>query len=348
MKEISTIGLDIAKNVFQVHGVNKEGVAVEKKQVRRGQMFVYFAKMPPCLIGIEACATAHYWGRELSKMGHEVKLIPPAYVKPYVRRGKNDAVDAAAICEAVRRPCMRFVTIKTEEQQASLALHKARNLLIRQRTQLVNALRGHLAEFGVIFRPGAVGVHEAVVFLASPSVALPEMALQALRTLVSQYDAIVKAIFSYDQKIKEQHRASVESRRVATIPGIGIIGASAIAATVGDAKQFKSGREFSAWLGLTPKQNSSGGKTSLGGISRQGNAYIRRLLVLGATGQLRKGRGKQPAGGSAWFDALLARKPRRLATVALANKMARIAWALLTKQQDYCSQHEAKTPHAAA
>jgi transposase len=335
MKEISTIGLDIAKNVFQVHGVNKEGAVVEKKQVRRGQMFAYFAKIPPCLIGIEACATAHYWGRELSKMGHEVKLIPPSYVKPYVRRGKNDAVDAAAICEAVSRPHMRFVAIKTVEQQAALALHKTRDLLIRQRTQLANALRGHLAEFGFVFREGAVGVQQAIAFLSEPCATVPELARQALQIVGAQHDALAKAIADYDKKIREWHQANAESRRVATIPGIGIIGASAIAATIGDATQFKSGREFAAWLGLTPKQNSSGGKTTLGGISKQGNAYIRRLLVLGATGQLRKGRRNQTAGGSAWFDALVARKPKRVATVALANKMARVAWAVLVKQQDY-------------
>jgi len=334
MKEISTIGLDLAKNVFQVHGVDEKGAVVEKRQVRRHAMRGYFAKLPPCLIGMEACATAHYWGRELSKLGHEVKLIPPSYVKPYVRRGKNDAVDAAAICEAVSRPHMRFVAIKTEAQQSALMLHKTRDLLIRERVRLSNALRAHLAEFGFAFPVGEAGLREAVDYVNAPNASLLPLAQKALRILAAQYENLKKEIAALEKEIVAWHKASEVSRRLATIPGIGTLAASAIAATVGDASQFKSGRELAAWLGLTPRQNSSGGKERLGGISRQGNAYIRRLLVLGATGQMRGNR-RNNAPGGAWFGALLGRKPPKLAIVALANKTARVAWAVMTKQRDY-------------
>ena len=339
MKEIITIGLDIAKNVFQVHGVDQNGKVVEKKQVRRQAMLDYFAKLSPCLIGVEACATAHYWGRELSKLGHEIKLIPPSYVKAYVRRGKNDAVDAAAICEAVSRPHMRFVSIKTEAQQAALLLSKTRELLIRQRTQTSNALRGHLAEFGFVFPLGEAGMREALAFVNKPATtSLPSLAQKALRVFAAHYVAMQKDIDALEKEIVVWHKTSKESLRIATIPGIGALGASTIAATVGDASQFKSGREFAAWLGLTPRQNSSGGRERLGGITRQGNASIRRLLVLGATGQMR-GKRRENSPGGAWFGALLARKPPKIAIVALANKMARVAWAVMAKEQDYQPNH---------
>jgi transposase len=334
MKELSTIGLDLAKNVFQVHGVDSKGVVVEKRQLKRGAMLDYFAKLKPCLIGVEACATAHYWGRELNKLGHKVKLIPPTYVKPYVRRGKNDAVDAAAICEAVSRPHMRFVAIKTEDQQEVLMVHKTRDLLLRERVRLSNALRGHLAEFGFVFPAGEAGVREAVTFVSDPKGSLPPLAQKALQTLASHYLSIKKDIAALEKEIVAWHQTSEASRRVATIPGIGALGASAIVATVGDATQFKSGREFAAWTGLTPKQNSSGGKERLGHISRQGNAYLRRLLVLGATGQTRGSRRDKAAGGG-WFQSLLGRKPPRVAITALANKMARVAWAVMAKQRNY-------------
>lgn len=336
MKEISTIGLDLAKNVFQIHGVDREESVMEKKQVKRHQMLGYFAKLKPCLIGIEACATAHYWGRELSKLGHTVKLIPPSYVKPYVRRGKNDAVDAAAICEAVSRPHMRFVAIKTEDQQAVLMLHKTRDLLIRERVRLSNALRGHLAEVGFVFPQGEAGMREAIDTANNTENSLLPLARKALQTLAAQYLAMKKDIDALEKEILAWHRASEESRRVATIPGIGALGASAIVATIGDAAQFRSGRELAAWMGLTPRQNSSGGKERLGHISRQGNAYLRRLLVLGATGQLR-GKRREQAPGGAWFGALIGRKPPRVAITALANKMARVAWAVMAKKQDYRS-----------
>lgn len=334
MKEISTIGLDIAKNVFQIHGADKEGRVVEQRKIKRDKMRGYFAKLPPCLIGIEACATAHYWGRELSALGHEVRLIPPSYVKPYVRRGKNDAVDAAAICEAVTRPHMRFVAIKNEGQQAALMLHKTRDLLIRQRVQASNALRGHLAEFGYVFPLGEPGLREALAFVNGAPTGLPALAQKALRLLAAQYEALQKDAAALEKEILAWHKANADSRRLATIPGVGPLAASAIAATVGDARQFKSGRELAAWLGLTPRQNSSGGKERLGGITRQGNAYIRRLLVLGATGQMRGARRDKAAGG-AWFKTLCGRKPPRVAIVALANKTARVAWAVMAKQKTY-------------
>jgi transposase len=340
MKEISTIGLDLAKNVFQVHGVDSEGKTVEKKQIRRHQMLDYFAKLKPCLIGVEACATAHYWGRELRKLGHDVKLIPPSYVKPYVRRGKNDAVDAAAICEAVGRPSMRFVAIKSEDQQAVLMLHKTRDLLMRERIRLSNALRGHLAECGLVFPQGAAGFGEAIASINQPNASLLPLAQKALQALAAQYLAMKKDIAALEKEILAWHKASQESRRVATIPGIGALGASAIVATIGNAQQFKAGREFAAWTGLTPRQNSSGGKERLGGISKQGNAYLRRLLVLGATGQLRRGRREQTVGGG-WFKSLCGRKPPRVAIVALANKMARVVWAVMTKQENYQPRQQA-------
>jgi transposase len=346
MEKISTIGLDLAKNVFQVHGVNDGGQVVEQKQIRRHRMLTYFAKLPPCLIGIEACATAHYWGRELGKLGHQVKLIPPSYVKPYVRRGKNDAVDAAAICEAVTRPHMRFVAIKTEEQQAALMLHKTRDLLIRERVRVSNALRGHLAEFGYVFPLGAAGVREAITFAHKTDTDLPALAQKALQTLAAQYVDMQKDIVALEKEILTWHASNDVSRRLATIPGVGSLTASAIAATVGDAGQFKSGRELAAWVGLTPRQNSSGGKERLGGITRQGNAYIRRLLVLGATGQLRgERRDKAPGGG--WFKELCGRKPPRVATVALANKTARVVWAVMVRGQEYRPQQGGKMANAA-
>jgi transposase len=332
MEQISTIGLDLAKNVFQVHGIDAQGHVVEQKKIKRDKMLDYFAKLPRCLVGMEACATAHYWGRELRKLGHEVKLIPPIYVKPYVKRGKNDAVDAAAICEAVTRPHMRFVAIKTEDQQAALMLHKTRDLLMGQRVAISNALRAHLAEFGYVFVLGEAGVREALAFIKGEACALPTLARHAAQKLAAQYAAIKDDIKALEKDIAAWHKTNADSQRIATIPGIGALGASALAASIGDAKQFKSGRELAAWMGLTPRQNSSGGKERLGHITKQGNGYLRRLLVLGATSQLRTGR--LPAGGD-WFKALLKRKPTRVATVALANKMARVVWALMAKGQTY-------------
>lgn len=346
MKEISTIGLDIAKNVFQVHGVDKEGRVVEQKKLRRKDMLGYFLKLRRCVVGIEACATAHYWGRELGKLGHDVKLIPPSYVKPYVRRGKNDAVDAAAICEAVSRPHMRFVPIKSEDQQAALMLHKTRDLLIKQRTQQINALRAHLAELGYVFAEGNAGATQAQKAAQDDSTAMPACAKQALRVLAAQIETTHKAIADVEKSIRAWHQGNEASQLLATVPGIGVIAASSLAATIGDASQFKSGRELAAWIGLTPRQNSSGGKERLGSISKQGNASLRRLLVMGAVSQLRGDRRKKAPGGG-WFPSLLTRKPPLVAVVALANKMARVAWAVMSRREAYRSQSSAVSGAAA-
>lgn len=335
MESISIIGLDLAKRVFQVHGINAQQEVVVQKRLRRNEVVAWFATIAPCLVGIEACATAHYWGRELSKLGHQVKLIPPAYVKPYVRRQKNDRADAAAICEAVSRPSMRVVAVKTVDQQAVQVLHRSRELLIRQRTQVGNALRAHLAEFGLVFPQGVAGLTQAIRTIRDTSAGtIPAGAHDTLGTLVDQIDALKKAITRLDHQMQAWHRTTADSQRLATIPGIGVVTASAVLAAIGTGKQFRSGREFAAWIGLVPRQHSSGGKDRLGHISKQGNQYLRQLLVLGATAQLH-GQRRERAPGGAWFDALLRRKPGRVATVALANKMARVAWAVLTKGGSY-------------
>jgi transposase len=284
---------------------------------------------------MEACATSHYWGRELKKLGHEVRLIPPAYVKPYVKRQKNDRADAAAICEAVTRPAMRFVAIKDKDQQAVQVLHRTRELLIRQRVQLGNALRAHMAEFGWVFPLAMVGLAQAISAVRETSdTDLPVFVRQVLLGLVDQIDTVQKQIKSLDQQMIAWHRNHAESQRLATIPGIGVVTASAIVAAIGDGKQFRSGREFAASVGLVPRQNSSGGKDRLGRISKQGNSYLRQLLVLCATTQLR-GKCPEKAAGGEWFGQLLERKSARVASVALANKLARVAWAVLTKGENY-------------
>jgi transposase len=326
---ISTIGFDLAKNVFQVHGVDEAGEMVVRRQLRRGQVIPFFAGLDPCLVGMEACGSAHHWARELAALGHEVKLMPPSYVKPYVRRHKNDAVDAAAICEAVRRPSMRFVPVKGVEAQAVLVLHRTRALMVKSRTMLVNALRAHLAEFGHVAPQGRAGLSRLVELVAQGAHAgVPAAALPALTSLAEQIATLDGRIGGIERAIRAGHAASQPSRRVASVPGIGPIIASALTATVPDPAVFRSGREFAAWLGLTPRQNSSGGKQRLGAISRKGDRYLRTLLVLGATSLLRRRDALAP-GQRAWLESLMASKPARLVTVALANKLARIAWAVL-------------------
>lgn len=330
MKKISTIGLDLAKRVFQVHGINDLGQVEVQKQLRRADVLEWFGKQEACLVGMEACATSTYWAREIGKLGHEVRIIPPAYVKPYVRRQKNDKTDAAAICEAVSRPSMRFVALKTIEQQSVQVLHRTRELLITQRTQTINALRAHLAEFGCAFPLGNAGIAKAIEAVQNEEKsAFPALVRRVLLSLVDQIAKLKEEISKLDQQMFAWHRANADSQRLATIPGIGVVTASALVATIGNGKHFKSGRELAAWLGMVPRQNSSGGKEKLGRISKQGNGYVRRLLVIGATALLRGEYRKKAAGGD-WFIELLARKPARVATVALANKMARIAWAVLT------------------
>jgi transposase len=327
--------LDLATNVFQVHGVDAAGKVLVRKQLRRAEVLRFFATLPRCLIGMEACGTAHHWAREVTKLGHTVRLMPPAYVKPYVKRGKTDAADAAAIAEAVARPTMRFVAVKTTDQQAVLMLHKVRDLLVRQRTMLINALRGHLAEFGIIAARGPGGVTAAIAALHEGQDRLPELARQVLHALIDQMRVIGIEIAKAEQRVMAWHRASEASQRLATIPGIGPITASAIAAAVPDAAVFRSGRQFAAWLGLTPRAHSSGGKERLGGISKQGDScYIRRLLVIGATAVIRFARQDNNASKS-WAAELLKRKPARVVSVALANKTARIAWAILAHNQSY-------------
>jgi len=333
--DITTVGLDLAKNVFQVHGINSAGAVLVRRRLRRAQVCPYFSGLKPCLIGMEACATAHFWARELVALGHEVKIIPPSYVKAYVRRGKSDAVDAAAICEAVSRPNMRFVPIKTEGQQSALMLHKVRELLMRQQTMLVNALRAHMAELGMIAPQGRGKVKDITAVIEDDEdESIPELAKSALKPLVMQLRANEDATAALDVELKAWHKNSPASQRLATIPGVGYLTASAIAATVPDPSFFRSGREFAAWLGLVPRQNSSGGKQQLGRISKQGHRYIRKLLVVGATSVLRYARTKS-APGADWVNDLLERRPARLVTVAMANKTARIAWVLLARQETY-------------
>lgn len=332
--EITTIGLDIAKNVFQVHGVDGEGRAVLRRKVKRDQLLTLLGRPEPCLIGIEACATAHHWARQLEALGHEVRLMPPAYVKPYVKRNKNDAADAEAICEAVTRPTMRFVPIKSADAQSVLMLHRARHLLVRQRTAQVSAMRAHLAEYGVIAPKGRAHVRELVEALASGTAPIPELARQTLLLIAGMIDGLSRQIRAIEGELMAWHRATAECRRLETIPGIGFITATALAATVGDARVFRSGRQFAAWLGLVPKQHSSGGKERMGGISKMGDRYLRHLLVVGATAVIRYTRRKATT-VSIWADRLLERKPARLVSVAVANKMARIAWAVMAREEDY-------------
>lgn len=331
--KIRTIGLDLAKSVFQAHGVDETGKTVLVKRLHRKQMIPFFSKLPPCLIGVEACATAHHWARTLIAMGHDVRLMPPSYVKIYVKRGKSDALDAEAICEAVQRPTMRFVPVKTVEQQAILMTHRTRSLLVRQRTMSANALRAHLAEFGLVANPGIANL----VKLADRAFAdeeLPPYARRSLEILIRRLAELTEEIGALDQELRTWHAGNEASRRLAAIPGVGMITATAIAATVTDPEQFRSGRQFAAWLGLTPQQHSTGGKVRLGGVSKQGDRYLRRLLVVGATAVMRHAK-KHPTPLAAWVQGLLEKKPFRLVSVALANKLARIAWAVLTRRDVY-------------
>lgn len=335
--KITTIGLDLSKSVFQIHGVDEDGAPALMKQLRRKQMEPFFAKLPSCLIGIEACATAHHWARVLVGLGHEVRLMPPAYVKAYVKRGKNDAADAEAICEAVRRPTMRFVPIKSPDQQSILMIHRARSLVVRQRTMAANALRAHLAEFGRVANPGVQNILKlarSVFDELDDTKRLPELARTALAVLVRRLIELEEERQALDRTLLAWHKQNEASRRLAAIPGIGIVTATAIAATVSDPEQFRSGRQFAAWLGLVPRQRSSADKIRLGGISKQGDRYLRRLLVIGATAVIRHCRDKDTP-MAAWLRGLLEKKPVRVVSVALANKLARIAWVVLTRRETY-------------
>src|SRR6186997_2696302 len=332
MSKVSTIGLDIAKSVFQVHGVNVAGAVVIRRRIGRAKVLEYFGELPPCLVGIEACPSAHHWGRELQALGHMVRLIPPSYVKAYLKRSKNDANDAAAICEAVTRPSMRFVPIKTKEQQSALMLHRTRQLLVRQRTMLSNALRGHLAELGIVSAKGRNGTAELLRIIADDRV--PPAVCGILTVLARQYGAIGAEIASIDKSIMALHRGCEASRRLAEIPGIGPVGATALVAEIGDWNTFSSGRSLAAWIGLVPKQHSTGGKERLGSITKQGNRYLRWLLVVGAMAVIRYAR-KHGTARRPWLGRLIERRPTKVAAVALANKMARMAWAIMVRGERY-------------
>jgi transposase len=329
--DIMTIGFDLAKTVFQVHGADGEGRPVLRKKLRRGQVLGFFAGLPSCLVGMEACAGAHHWAREVQALGHEVRLIPPQYVKPFVKTNKNDAADAEAICEALLRPTMRFAAVKSAEQQSVLMLHQTRELLVRQRTMLINALRGHCGEFGLIAAQGARKVESLIGIIEdADDDRLPPLARQALLSLVAQLRSTAMEIAGLERDLLIWHRSNEASQRLTAIPGIGVITATALVATVGDATQFRSARQFSAWLGLVPHQQSSGGKERLGRISKRGDGYLRRLLVHGARTVLLWSRRRKET-RSDWLEALLARRPTNVVLVAMANKTARIVWAMLSR-----------------
>ena len=335
MQAVTTIGFDIAKSVFQVHGVDMQGRVIIRRQLKRRQVLTFFRKLPPCLVGIEACASSHYWSRELQKLGHTVRLMPPAYVKPYVKRQKNDATDAEAICEAVTRPNMRFVATKTPEQQSCLMLHRTRHLFVRQQTAVINAIRAHLAEFGIVAPVGRHGVEELLKIVADASdQRVPEIARACVAALGAQLRVLKMQILEFDRRIMAWHRSNAVSKRLDAIPGVGPALATALVASVADPKAFRSGRDFSAWIGLVPRQHSSGGKDKLGGISKQGDRYLRSLFTAGALAVIRyakiHGTRHRP-----WLTALLARRPTKVVAIALANKIARMAWAMMAKGERY-------------
>src|ERR1700680_2504578 len=319
MQAVTTIGLDIAKSVFQVHGVDAQGKVVIRRQLKRRYVLAFFKRLSPCLVGIEACATSHHWSRELQALGHTVRLMPPAYVKPYLKRQKNDAADAEAICEAVTRPSMRFVETKTKDQQACLMLHRTRHLFIRQQTAVINAIRAHLAEFGIVAPVGRNGVEELLDVVADPSdKRVPEIAHACLAALGAQLRRLKEQILEFDRMIRAWHRSSETSRRLDAIPGVGPALATALVASVADPMAFRSGRDFSAWIGLVPRQNSSGAKDRLGNISKRGDRYLRSLFTTGALAVIRyaKIHGTQHR---PWLTALLARRPTKGAALALAQ-----------------------------
>jgi transposase len=340
MTNITAVAMDLAKSVFQVHCADQDGNPVLRKKLRRSQVVEFFAKLPPCLVGLEACGSAHHWARTLRALGHEVRLIPPQFVKPFVKTNKNDSTDAEAIYEAMMRPTMRFAPIKSADQQAVIMLHRTRELLVGQRTQLINALRGHCGEFGIVVAKGASKVAELIEIIDdSDDERIPDLARQALGLLVDQLRMVKAQVAGVEKRLLAWHRSCEASLRLATIPGVGVITATALVATIGDATQFTSGRQLAAWLGLVPKQYSTGGKQRLGRISKRGDGYLRRLLVHGARAVLRWSRAKKglPAkqGRTAWQQALLERRPTNVVLVAMANKTARVVWAMLTRGERY-------------
>lgn len=339
MNEISVIGLDLAKNIFQVHGVDNDGEIVLRKQLKRKDLLRFFAKLPASLVGMESCGGAHYWSRELSKLGHTVRMMAPAFVKPYLKSNKNDRNDAEAICEAVQRPSMRFVTAKNPEQQAVLHLHHARQLLVRQRVALSNHMRGILLEYGISMPQGVkMIVRRIPALLEDGENALPMLTRHMLVELKIQHDGLMESVKLLEHQLKAWHSGNEISQRLATIPGIGLLTATALAATVGEGKDFKNGRQLAAYLGLVPRQSSSGGKDRLLGISKRGDGYLRSLLVHGARAVIyhirRRLKAGQP-GGNPWVEQLLQRCHVNEVAVALANKTARVAWVLLAREEKY-------------
>jgi transposase len=339
--KITTMGIDLAKNVFQLHGVDERGKVLLKKQLKRAQMLPFFANLPPCLIGMEACTSAHYWARKLAPLGHTVKLMAPQYVKPYVKTNKHDAADAEAICEAVGRPNMRFVAVKTAEQQAILAVHRARQGLVKARTAQANQIRGLLAEFGVVLPQGITHIGERLpAILEDGDNALPGSFRQLLARLGEHLQHLSAQVAALEREIQRWHRDSEASQRLAAIPGIGALGASALVATVGAPTSFANGRQLAACLGMVPRQASSGGKPTLLGMSKRGDSYLRTLLIHGARSVLRQVE-RHAEHADPWLRQLLRRRPKNVVAVALANKNARIAWALLAHGRTYQPQYSA-------
>jgi transposase len=340
MGEISTVGLDLAKSIFQLHGADEKGTVVLRKKLRRDRLLVFFSDLPHCLVAMEACASAHHWAREIAKLGHEVRLIPPAYVKPFVKRQKNDMADAEAICEAAQRPTMRFVQPKSAEAQGAAVVFRVRDLLVRQRTQLINALRGHLIEFGYAIRKGAGNVEHLVRIIEDPSSDIPTDARPVLAVIAESLQMLQAKIGLLDREIAARAKANPTVKRLMTIPGVGPIAATALVALAPAASSFRRGRDFAAWLGLTPRQHSSGGKEKLGRTTKMGERSLRRLLIIGASAAANAA-ARNPTRANDWLTGMLARKPRMLVTVALANKTARIVWALMAHGGSY------RTPAAA-
>jgi transposase len=341
MGEVSTIGLDLAKNVFQAHGADASGAVLFRKKLRRHQVLTFFAAQPPCTVAMEACGSSHHWAREIGRLGHQVRLIPPAYVKPFVKRQKNDAADAEAICEAAQRPTMRFVAPKSEQAQAAAIVFRARDLLVRQRTQIINALRGHLAEFGLIVAKGPAHVPHLLQAVEDEAEPIPELARPILRMLVETLHRLDEQIAGLDREVARRAKEDETARRLMTIPGVGPVTAVALAALAPPAETFRCGRDFAAWVGLTPLQRSTGGKQKLGATSKMGERTLRRLLIIGANSVLLQvARNGAPSGS--WIARMVAHKPPMLVRVALANKMARIVWALLARGEVY------RAPAAAA